>query len=38
MMHYVEHKILFDYFVNKYNVPSVNVSQITAFKNKLVKA
>jgi hypothetical protein len=37
-MHYVEHKNTFDQFVNKYNVPSVNISLIMTFKNELENA
>jgi hypothetical protein len=36
-MHYVEYKNTYDQFVSKYNVPSVNISQITSVKNELRK-
>jgi hypothetical protein len=33
--HYVKYKNSYDQFVNKYNVPSVNISLITSGKNEL---
>jgi hypothetical protein len=34
-MRYVEYINTFDEFVNKYIVPSINISLITSFKNEL---
>jgi hypothetical protein len=36
--HYVEYINMFDGIVNKYTVPSVNISLITSFKNELGNA
>jgi hypothetical protein len=38
MMRYVEYNNTFVKFVNKYNIPSVNISPTTFFKNELGNA